>query len=69
MPYLCLIFERTDMVIYLFLKSHSAVPKYAYQGGQMLRLNIYKLCFQFCISPPMGNLLFFYSYMAVHGVC
>ena len=35
-----------------------------YQGDQILRLYIYKLCFEFCISPPKGNVLFFYSCMA-----
>ena len=40
-----------------------------FQGGQMLRLQIYNLYFQCFIFPPMGNLPFSDSFMAVHDVC
>ena len=40
-----------------------------YQGGQMQRLQIYNLYFQCCIFPPMDNLPFFDSFVAVHDVC
>ena len=67
--HLYLIFARTDMVIISFFKSPSVVPAELYQGDQMLRLCIYKLCFPFCIFPPKDNLLFLYSCMAAHDGC
>ena len=35
-----------------------------YQGDQILRLYIYKLCFQFCIPPPSQRTIFFLSTVA-----
>ena len=53
----------------IFVKSPSAVPNPVYHGEQMLTRYIYKLYSQFCISPSMDNILYFYSCKAMHGGC